>query len=480
MAAEAAPTEAAADTPDSRPDAGECAKTASGSEQPTKPTEPKIVLPPAKSIFNVKSVDPSAGGNVGGARFGHLLSLPTPRFSVPTSRGFPTVLRPGVMQDILQGQQLVQLPVGDLLIRIEEVDKCPQASAGCRGFWPHLKANLTYCSYRNPRHNPSVYGGDTLCSVETAGGRRKVGPKEALSVQRVMRTDILAAPGEEVPMDVVGARRGNRAVTRATEWLKEILEAKATEPELAFDWHVLASIQGGGDVKIRQKACASAAAMPVAGFWVGGLGYDESLANRAKVLETVTSTLPPELPRFLPLTVGTPIEVLQAVLLGIDVLELTYPAQAAHQGIALTFSCDMPVDTDEGDVASVLSALFPPPATETTDGAVPMPAFPAREALQLQLRSPECREDFGPIMKGSSVSQYCRAYLCHLLNVRELLGTMLLTQHNLDMYVRLFDAIRQHIVKGTLGRFASWFLRTQTQEASPDVTATPTSKRRKI
>jgi len=320
-----------------------------------------------------------------------------------------------------------------------------------------------------------------VCSVETTGGRRKVGPKETLSVQRVMRTDILAAPGEEVPMDVVGARRGNRAVTRATEWLKEILEAKATEPELAFDWHVLASIQGGGDMKARQKACTSAAAMPVAGFWVGGLGYNESLASRAKVLETVTSALPPELPRFLPLTFGTPIEVLQAVLLGIDVLELTYPAQAAHQGIALTFSCDMPADTDEGDIALVLSDLFPPPARDTPEaaGAVPLPVFPAREVLQLQLRSPECRENFGPIMEGSSVSQYCQAYLCHLLDVRELLGTMLLTQHNLDMYVRLFDAIRQHIAKGTFGHFASWFLRTQTREASPDVPAKPASKRRK-
>mmetsp|Transcript_15309 Transcript_15309/g.29611 ORF Transcript_15309/g.29611 Transcript_15309/m.29611 type:complete len:477 (-) Transcript_15309:59-1489(-) len=473
--------EAVAETPDNKPDGDECPKTAAGSDQPTKPTEPKVVLPPAKSIYKLHAVDKSAG-SAASARIGELLSLPTPRFSVLTSRGFPTVLRPEVMQDILQGQQLAQLPIGDLLIRIENIEKCPQASDGCRGFWPHLKANFTYCSYRNPRHNPSVHGGDTLCSVETAGGRRKVGPKEALSVQRVMRTDILAAPGEEVPMDVAGARRGNRAVSRATEWLKEILEAKATEPELAFDWHVLASVQGGGDAKIRQKACASAAAMPVAGFWVGGLGYDESLANRAKVLATVTTALPPELPRFLPLAVGTPLEVLQAVLLGIDVVELTYPAQAAHQGIALVFSCDMLADNDGGDVVSDLSALLPPPVTDAPDavGAVPMPSFPAREVLQLQLRSPECRDDFGPIMTGSSVSQYSRAYLCHLLDVRELLGTMLLTQHNLDMYVRLFEAIRQHIAKGTLGQFASWFLRTQTREASPAAPAKPASKRRKI
>merc|ERR1719330_1983776 len=120
--------------------------------------------------------------------------------------------------------------------------------------------------------------------------------------------DLLAAPAEDVPLDVAGARRVSRAVSRAGDWLKEILEAKATDESLAFDWHVLATVQGCGDLKVRQKACAAAAAMPVAGFVVGGLGYDEDLASRSKVLQTVAASLPVELPRFLPLGKGSPLE----------------------------------------------------------------------------------------------------------------------------------------------------------------------------
>merc|ERR1712187_333060 len=182
-----------------------------------------------------------------------------------------------------------------------------------------------------------------------------------------MRTDIVAAPGEEVSLDLSAARRLHGGVSRSIQWLKDILEAKAQDPDLNFDWHVIASIQGGGDVKLRQKACQNAAAMPVAGFWIGGLGYDESLSSRSKILEVVTSALPPALPRFLPLNVGTPIEVIQAVLLGIDVFELTYPTQLAMQGIGLTFSWEMPVDecnSGETDANEVLSCLLPP-----TEGA---------------------------------------------------------------------------------------------------------------
>mmetsp|Transcript_133081 Transcript_133081/g.413790 ORF Transcript_133081/g.413790 Transcript_133081/m.413790 type:complete len:423 (-) Transcript_133081:55-1323(-) len=410
------------------------------------------------------------------ARVGELLGLATPAFVVLTSRCVPLHLRPRALEAQLPGRQLFQIPVGDVILRHDAVRQCPDASAGCRGFWPHLKSHLTYCSFRNPRLNPSVHGGDSVCSVETSGGRRKVAPRDLLSTQQVMRMDIVAAPAEEVPMDNHGARRVQRAISRAGDWLKEILEAKAQESELNFDWHVLAGIQGGGDIKLRQKACAAAASMPVAGFWVGGLGYSESLPSRAKVLDAVSEALPSALPRFLPLNLGTPIEVLQAVLFGVDVLEVTYPTHVASQGIALLFTCEMPEEEEpvpgaelpESDLESILPAV---------EGKTPPDV--QRVARQLHLRTAECREDFGPISEASPVKQYSRAYLYHLLEVRELLGTMLLVQHNLDVYARLFDAIRHHIKQGSIRRFASWFLRTQTGDLPAAPGPGPAAKRRR-
>jgi len=412
----------------------------------------------------------------------------------------PPHLRPEVVYSRFgDQQQLVQLPVGDLLIRKENVARVPENSTGMVGFWPHLKGHVTYCSFRNPRLNPSVHGGDAVCSVETVGGRRKVSPRDLLDCQRTMRANIVAAPGEEVAMDVVAPRRAHRAVSRAKDWLKDILDAKAQEPALDFDWYVLASIQGGGNIKERQKACQlSAATEGVSGFWLGGLGYSESISARGRVIEAITSVLPEALPRFLPLGDGSPIEVLQAVLLGVDVLEVCYPVQAAAQGCALIFSCEMPIDweSDATADAEALRSLIPAPSPPAAVDAVTEVAAPTevvaadappdagapelpKAVRQLHLRAPECREDFGPIDETSVVRQYSRAYFYHLLEVRELLGTQLLVRHNLQVYENFFASVREHIRKGTLRRFAAWFLRTQTCEPVAPTPSGPAQKKRK-
>lgn len=501
-------------------------------------------LPPAKSIFTVKTSAAKGGADeaaaaagrtvaASSARTGELLGMATPRFTMLTSRAMPLYLRPETIPAILEGPQFLQMPVGDLVLRQENVKSCPDSAKGCRGFWPHLDKQIAYCSFRNPRVNPSVHGGDTVCSVETTGGRRKVGPKEFLDLQRTMRMDLVAAPGEEVPLDVAGSRRIHRAVARAGEWLRDILEAKATDPDLDFDWHVLASIQGCGDLKVRQKACAAAAAMPVAGYWVGGLGYQEDLASRGQVLQAVSAALPDAQPRFLPLNSGSPLEVLQGVLLGIDVFEIGYPMLVAAAGSALTFSWEMPEEEPEPS-PEALAGLLPPPvvaaapaaASASGEGATAAPAAAAGEGAapaaseetaeekkadaepaaepepaasesgsasayaaaaaalpksvkQLSLKAPEFKEDFSPICSRSPTKQYSRAYVHHLLGVRELLASILLAQHNLFVYSKFFEAIRKHVEAGTLEKFAAWFIRTQTCEL-PAEPEEPAAKKRKM
>lgn len=434
---------------------------------------PRPALPAAASIFEVGS---SSGGS--SARAGKLMgSIPTPAFTIHTSRGLPLILRPEVLAEQLPGQQLMQVPIGDLVLPQEVVSHHPDRAVGCRSIWPHMKGQLAYASFRNPRlNNGGVHGGDAVLSVETTGGRRKMGPRNLLDCQRVMRADIVAAPGEEVPCDVSSHRRVNRAVGRAAEWLRDVLEAKASEPELAFDWHVLASVQGGADEKAREKAAVDAAAMPVAGFWIGGLGYSESLSLRATVLKTVMGALPEALPRFLPLSSGSPLEVLQAVLLGVDVLEIPCPVIAAQDGTAFTFSWELSeaeADALPEPEKEALAALLP------QEAALFQAASSIPVARQLQLRTEACREDFGPISPDSPVKQYSRAYLFHLFQVRELLGTMLLTEHNLHVYTGFFEAVRAHARRGTLRKYAAWFLREQTGPAPEAPIPNPTAKRRR-
>eukprot|EP00933_Yihiella_yeosuensis_P003167 TRINITY_DN10563_c2_g1_i1.p1 TRINITY_DN10563_c2_g1~~TRINITY_DN10563_c2_g1_i1.p1 ORF type:complete len:448 (-),score=72.97 TRINITY_DN10563_c2_g1_i1:85-1428(-) len=442
----------------------------SGAPPDKEKKEEEKPLPPAKSIFDVESSSGSSS-----ARCGSLLGQKTPNFTHLTSRGLPIHLRPEELLALAEDHPLFEIPICDLLLRQDTVKNCPNSSEGLSGFLPHFRNQTTYCSFRNPRQNPSVHGGDAICSVETWSGRRKVGPKEALEIQKVMRATIVAAPGEEVSLDVSAARRSVRAVSRASDWLKEILESKASDPELGFDWHVLASIQGGGEVKQRQKACASAAKMPVAGYWIGGLGYSETLPSRAKILEAVDADLPKDQPRFLPLCEGNPIEVLQAVLLGVDMLEIVYPTSAAQKGIALIFSTEMPDDAGslaESEIEALVGSLMPPKEGETQK-------LPPKAVRQLNVRSPECREDFNPLSPDCPVKQYSRAYLYHLHEVHELLGTMLLAKHNLYRFRCLFAAIREHIQKGTIRQFVAWFLHTQTCEPPAETETRPAKRQRK-
>lgn len=421
------------------------------------------------------------------ARTGELFnSMPTPRFTLVTSKAM-TPLRPDVTFSQLGGrQQILQVPIGDILLRQDKIATHPEASTGLNGFYPHFKGHITYCSYRHPCQNPSIHGGDSVCSVETFGGRRKCGPKEVLSLQRTMRANIVACPGEEVTMDVAATRRMLRTVTRAGEWLKEMLEKKAEDDTLKFDWHVLATIQGGNDIKLRQKSCQISTSMAgVSGFSLGGFGYGEGLRSRACVVQSVVEALPEGLPRFLPLHAGSPEEVLQAVALGIDVLEITYPFNVAQHGLALVFSCDMPADWAEDADADEQAFASMLPAAEPAAGEAPHPVLNAADlvktvARQLQLGSPDLTEDFEPITEDSSVRQYSRAYIHHLLNVRELLATQLLQQHNLQVYENFFEAIRLHIKQGSFKRFLSWFLRTQIHEAPPQTDPGPSRKKRKL
>mmetsp|Transcript_71257 Transcript_71257/g.133291 ORF Transcript_71257/g.133291 Transcript_71257/m.133291 type:complete len:455 (-) Transcript_71257:82-1446(-) len=433
----------------------------------------KVDLPAAEPIFKIIAPEKPTSSSV--ERCGELLGeVATPTFVVLTSRCVPQYWQPHDLAAANTSKQLFELPIGDLLLRTDAVSAAPDGTGGCSGFWPHLKNQFTYCSFRNPLRSISVYGGDAVCSVETFAGRRKVSPKELLSVQKIMRATLLAAPGEEVGLDVSTSRRTNRAITRAEEWLKEILETKVQDTDLAsFPWHVIASIQGGADVKLRQKAAATVAALPVAGCWIGGLGYGESLSCRSGILEAVTSTLPVGLPRFLPLNDGSPVEVLHAVLYGIDVLEVPYPTALAVHGTVLTFDWEMP--------ASELTAAKAEESCSQNELEEALQAAAVEVvAKQLHLRSPQCREEFGPISASSSVRQYPQAYLCHLFEVHELLGTILAANHNVHVYECFLEAIRSHIRQGTFRRYASWFIRTQTEKPSGEPSpVAPAAKRRK-
>merc|ERR1719261_600197 len=147
--------------------------------------------------------------------------------------------------------------------------------------------------------------------------------------------DIITAPAEEVPCGA-GGKRISRSVKRANEMLEELLA------EENLDCHILSNIQGGSNLDARKKAIEAEIVHKTAGYYIGGLGYHENAEARKAVLDVVCGGLPAEKPRFLGCG-GSPLEVLQAVAAGADVVESVFPFKLAQEGYALVF--EMPEES---------------------------------------------------------------------------------------------------------------------------------------
>lgn len=225
----------------------------------------------------------------------------------------------------------------------------------------------------------------------------------------------------------------------------------------------------------------------VVGYSIGGLGYRESLKDRALILQSLVSRLDGALPRVLPLGVGSMVEVLEAISAGVDVVELKYPFEMANRGFALVFDVRMPPVVDlPGRETSILGETYPSPVeVETT------------KEWFLNLNEARYAEEFVPIEEGGNPGgdprpedgtsteggethaggeahhrgvllreAYTRGYLHHLLGLKELVAFIALSRHNLRKYWDFFAEIRAHIERGTLSVYTEWFYATHALRVS--------------
>ena len=161
---------------------------------------------------------------------------------------------------------------------------------------------------------------------------------------------------------------------------------------------------------IRDRYIAAAGA---AGNAIGGLSVGEPAEEMYAMTEVVNKILPPEKPRYL-MGVGTPINILENIALGIDMFDCVMPTRNARNGM-----------------------LF------TSQGTI-------------NIKNKKWEDDFSPIdPEGTTYvdSYYTRAYLKHLFSVNEMLGKQIATMHNLGFYLWLVRQARKHILAGD---FSTW------------------------
>ncbi len=174
-------------------------------------------------------------------------------------------------------------------------------------------------------------------------------------------------------------------------------------------------VQGGVYADLRARACEALMAIGFEGYAVGGLAVGEGQAMMLAVLEATVPLLPAEKPRYL-MGVGTPDDIIAAVLRGIDMFDCVIPTRAGRTARAYT----------SRGVLNLRNARF-------ADDPAPL--------------DPDCA--------CPACTRHARAYLHHLFRAGEILGPMLLTWHNLRYYQDLMQRLRAAILDGRLAATAA-------------------------
>jgi queuine tRNA-ribosyltransferase len=172
-------------------------------------------------------------------------------------------------------------------------------------------------------------------------------------------------------------------------------------------------VQGGTDAELRGRSAAALVDMEFPGYAVGGLAVGEGHEAMIATLGQTLPALPKDKPRYL-MGVGTPLDLIESVRLGVDMFDCVMPTRNGRHGYAFTWN-----------------------------GA-------------FNMRNAKFAEDMSPLDKLSScpaARDYSKAYVHHLIKSGEFLGAMILSWVNTVFYQDLMAAMRDAIAHG---RFAEW------------------------
>jgi queuine tRNA-ribosyltransferase len=250
-------------------------------------------------------------------------------------------------------------------------------------------------------------------------------PERAMEVQAQLGSDI------QMIFDECTAYPATEAAARGSmelslRWARRSRDAFAAGPAPARGSALFGIVQGGMHESLRTASLAGLVDIGFDGLAIGGLSVGEPEDDRLRILDHTLPQMPAGQPRYL-MGVGTPSDIVQAVLRGVDMFDCVMPTRNARNG-----------------------SLF------VADGVV-------------RIRNARYRSDPRPVEEGCecyTCRNFSRAYLRHLDQCGEMLGPHLNTIHNLHFYMRLMAGLRRSIEEGRLGAFARDFLARQQSGAS--------------
>jgi len=243
------------------------------------------------------------------------------------------------------------------------------------------------------------------------GSLHRLTPEKVISIEENLGADIIMAFDEcASPYD---RDYNERAMKRTHAWAERCLRAKTRRDQALFG-----IVQGGVFPDLRRESATFISSLNFEGHAIGGLSVGETKAEMHAMLEVVDEVLPTQKPRYL-MGVGTPQDLINGVLRGVDIFDCVLPTRLARHHAAM-------MRTGRLNLMNAGFARDPNPIDD-------------------QCACYTCR-------------QFSRAYLRHLIVAREILAGTLLSIHNLFTLVNLAKEIRQAISVGIFDQFAADYL----------------------
>jgi len=249
------------------------------------------------------------------------------------------------------------------------------------------------------------------------GSSHMLTPERSIEVQRLLGSDIVMAFDQLLPA-AAAPEAQSEAMKRSMRWAKRSRDEFERGGEHAEGAALFGIQQGALDEGLRRRSAEALIEIGFDGYAVGGLAVGEGQEAMLRCLDFAVDMLPTAKPRYL-MGVGKPDDVVEAVVRGIDMFDCVLPTRSGRTGQAFT-----------------------------ADGP-------------LNLRNARFAEDTDPIEPGCpcpACTGFERAYIHHLVKSGEILGAMLMTQHNLWFYQRLMQALRDAIDAQRLQAFRQEFL----------------------
>jgi queuine tRNA-ribosyltransferase len=245
------------------------------------------------------------------------------------------------------------------------------------------------------------------------GSVHRLSPESAVAVQEELGADIIMTLDECA--DPLDRAYNEQALERTHAWAERCLAAKRREDQALFG-----IVQGGVFPDLRLRSAEFIRRLDFPGLAIGGLSVGESKADMLAMLDVLEPVLPSDRPRYL-MGVGSPEDLVEGVLRGVDLFDCVLPTRMARNHAALTRLGRL-------NLRNALFTQDPRPIDSTCDCAT-------------------CRT-------------FSRAYLRHLIVAEEMLAATLLSIHNLRTLTRLAAELRQAVIEGRLTVFAQAFLST--------------------